>query len=120
MTDQPDIPPLRLCLAARTPSLGAGSLAAIIATSPDLELLERPDVALLAQLGLTTSAIGWLRAPDHSRLDADLRWLETADCALLPATSPAYPDLLRQSPDAPAVLWVRGNLRSLAEPQLAM
>ena len=120
MTDQPDIPPLRLCLAARTPSLGAGALAAIIATSPDLELLERPDVALLAHLGLTTSAIGWLGAPDQTRLDADLRWLETADCALLPATSPAYPDLLRQSPDAPAVLWVRGNLRALAEPQLAM
>src|SRR5262245_43217144 len=110
----------RLCLAARAPGLTAARLAALAQASPDLELLEHPDMALLAGLGLTNASLEWLRAPDPARIDSDLRWLESSDCAVLPAISPAYPELLRQSPDAPAVLFVRGNAAVLAEPQIAM
>ncbi len=120
MEDQPELPPRRLCLAARTPALGAGALAAITAESPDLEVIEFPDATRLAQLGLTKAGIAWLLSPDRARIDADLRWLESSGCTLLPATSDAYPELLRQSPDAPAVLWVRGKAAALSEPQLAM
>jgi DNA processing protein len=110
----------RLALAARTPGLDADRLQAVAGCSADLELLERPDRALLASLGLTTSGVAWLAAPDESRIDADLRWLEASGCALLSSTEAAYPELLRRSPDAPAVLFVRGNPASLLEPQLAM
>ncbi len=110
----------RLALAARTPGLDAERLQAVAGCSADLELLERPDRALLASHGLTTSGIAWLAAPDEARVDADLRWLEASGCALLASTEAAYPELLRRSPDAPAVLFVRGNPASLLEPQLAM
>lgn len=109
-----------LCLAARAPGLTAAMLAALADASPDLALLERPERALLAQLGLTTSAIEWLVAPDAARVDDDLRWLETSGCTLLPATSPGYPELLRRSPGAPAVLFARGDTAALREPQLAI
>src|SRR6187549_1516483 len=110
----------RLALAARTPGLDADRLRAVAGCSADLELLERPDRALLASLGLTTSGVAWLAAPDEARIDADLRWLEASGTALLASTEAAYPELLRCSPDAPAVLFVRGNPASLLEPQLAM
>jgi DNA processing protein len=119
---QPDgnIPLRRLVLAARAPGLNAATFAALSAASPDLELLERPARAALTQLGLSTRAIEWCARPDAERIDADLRWLESAGATLLPVTHAAYPALLRESPDAPALLYVRGDISALAEPQLAM
>ncbi len=110
----------RLALAARTPGLDADRLQAVADRSADLELLERPEPRALAELGLTTTGIAWLLAPDDARIDADLHWLGRTGCALLASTDPGYPELLRRSPDAPAVLYVRGNPASLLEPQLAM
>jgi DNA processing protein len=110
----------RLALAARSPGLDAPRLQALAAGDPDFELLERPDARALAALGLTTSQVAWLVAPDEARIEADLRWLEASGCTLLASIDADYPGLLRLSPDAPAVLYVRGNPASLLEPQLAM
>jgi DNA processing protein len=110
----------RLALAARAPDLSAAQLLSLAAASPDLAILARPSPAELAQHGLTTRTIGWFTAPDQSRIDADLRWLERAGATLVPATDPNYPALLLVTADAPAVLYVRGQVRCLAEPQLAM
>ncbi len=110
----------RLALAARTPGLDAERLDAVARVSADLELLERPDAGVLAKLGLTTAALAWLKRPDHASVEADLRWLEGRHCRLLASTDAEYPELLRRSPDAPGVLYVRGDARLLAEPQLAM
>ena len=110
----------RLALAARTPALNAERMQAIAHASADLELLERPDPAALAAAGLTTKAIAWLSSPDAACIDRDLRWLESSRCTLVSSTDPGYPELLRRSPDAPAVLYVRGDAAALLEPQLAM
>ena len=111
---------LRLALAARTPAMDAVKLQAVAAAGADLELLERPEASALAAAGLTTQAIAWLASPDGARIEGDLRWLEASGCTLLASTDPAYPELLRRSPDAPAVLYVRGNAQALLEPQIAM
>jgi DNA processing protein len=110
----------RLALAARTPGLHAAALGEVARVSPELELLERPDAEPLAACGLTTAAVAWLRAPDAKLIDADLRWLQSSGCHLLSSTEPGYPELLRLSPDAPAVLYVRGRLDALLEPQIAI
>jgi DNA processing protein len=78
------------------------------------------DRSAFEAVDLTTRTAGWLAAPDDALVDSDLRWLETSGVTLLPALSPDYPTLLLESPDAPAVLFVRGDIRILAEPQLAM
>ncbi len=110
----------RLVLAARAPGLDANTLTRIAASSPDLALLEYPQPEPLAQLGLASRTIASLLRPDEARIAADLRWLAGSDCWLLACTSRDYPDLLRCSPDAPPVLFVRGNAEVLTEPQLAM
>jgi DNA processing protein len=120
MNSEMEILRRRHCLIARAPGFTADALARLAADSPDFALLDRPERAQLARLGLTTSAAAWLAAPDQARVDADLRWLDAAGCTLLPATASEYPDLLRHAPDAPAVLYVRGSIAALAEPQLAM
>ena len=48
--------------------------------------------------------------PDEARIDADLRWLDGSGCTLLASTARGIPaTCCAQSPDAPAVLYVRGE-----------
>jgi len=61
-----------------------------------------------------------LAAACEAHLEADLRWLERSGAQLLPASSPAYPPRLGAIADAPAVLYVRGDLAALARTQLAI
>jgi DNA processing protein len=92
-------------------------------TAAQLARVERPPPgpdAPAADLGLTTRAATLLRNPDEAGIDADLRWLERSGAALLAATDADYPPLLRESPDAPAVLYVLGDPSLLSAPQLAM
>jgi DNA processing protein len=110
----------RWALIARAPRLGAAQVAALVAASATLEMLEQPDAASLADLGLTTPTIQWLLAPDRARIEADLRWLERRDHALVTLASPEYPALLRHVNDPPPVLFTRGAVGILAEPQIAM
>jgi DNA processing protein len=109
-----------MAIAARAPSLSAAQLVQLAGAESGLAALEGRDRHAFAGLGLTTNTVAWLAAPDESRIESDLRWLESSGVVLLPATSSEYPALLRESPDAPAVLYVHGNVRVLSEPQLAM
>ena len=110
----------RLAVAARAQSLSAPQLLQLEGLGPDLSALEQPDPAALARLGLTTGAIDWLTTPDEALIDSDLRWFDASGTVLMAATASDYPPLLRESPDAPAVLYVRGDPQILSEPQLAM
>jgi DNA processing protein len=110
----------RLAVAARAPDLSAAQFRSLAALSPDLEILERGSAATLALHGLTNRTVAWLTAPDLSRIDADLRWLERAGASLIAATHKSYPPLLLLTPDAPAVLYLRGQASGLEDPQVAL
>jgi DNA processing protein len=109
----------RLAAVARA-GLSADQLGRLAARFPGLALPGAQDAGELASLGLTTRATRMLTSPDEAGLDSDLRWLQAAGARLLAATDTAYPPLLRQSPDAPGVLYVLGDVSLLAEAQLAM
>jgi DNA processing protein len=110
----------RLARLARAQNISAAQLRALAGADPTLELVESRDAVALGRAGLTTSALEWLRAPDLARVAADEAWLDAAGVTLLPATSADYPPLLALLPDAPAVLYVRGDVSVLSEPQIAM
>jgi DNA processing protein len=62
-----------------------------------------------------------LLAPDTAILDAWNEWLTPTGRALVTLDNPAYPALLRNSPDPPLALWVAGSdLSLLNAPQIAI
>ncbi len=109
----------RLAVVARA-GLSAPQLAKLAALAPSLDALDHPVARMLEPLGLTTRMAAMLACPDQAVIDGDLRWLADSGATLLASTDTAYPMLLRESPDAPAVLYVLGDVAALADPQIAM
>jgi DNA processing protein len=87
-----------------------GSAAGILDASP----------ASLRNLGLEQPMREAVRAGGAASIDADLRWLEADAHHFIHWGAPDYPALLTQLRDPPIGLYVRGNPRALASPQLAM
>jgi DNA processing protein len=114
-------PPKQFGLArAARAQLTATELDRIAAAPQGLSALHRPSQAALAALGLEPSAVARLMRQDEARLAADLQWLDRSHAMLLASVDSAYPGLLRESPDPPAVLYVLGDARVLREPQISM
>jgi DNA processing protein len=109
----------RLAAVARAgPS--APQLAQLAALAPTLKALDDAGARALQAHGLTTRMASLLARPDEAAIDADLRWIAASGASLLAATDARYPSLLRESPDAPGVLYVLGHVGALADPQIAM
>jgi DNA processing protein len=109
----------RLAAVARA-GLSARQLAQLAALSPSLDMRELTVTGGFAALELTTRMAALLTHPDETAIDADLRWVAHSEANFLAATDARYPALLRETPDAPAVLYVLGDVGSLADPQIAM
>lgn len=62
-----------------------------------------------------------LRAgPQAASFERELAWLAEPDSHLVPLDDPRYPALLREIPDPPPLLYVRGNIEAISTPQLAV
>jgi DNA processing protein len=70
--------------------------------------------------GLDEAARAWLAAPDPALLDADQAFLARSGARLVVRGAPDYPPLLALTPDAPLVLFVRGDPTLLSLPMLAV
>ena len=90
----------RSAVAARA-GLPAQELAGIATLAPELGALDRPRARELGELGLSARAISLLTQPDEARIANDLAWLTRANASLLASIDERYPQLLRESPDAP-------------------
>ena len=74
----------------------------------------------LSKLGLKPATIESLQQPDAALIELDQRWLEQENHHLISLLDPRYPERLKTVPDAPIVLYVRGDPDYLSLPQLAM
>jgi DNA processing protein len=111
----------RACaLLARTPSLMAEHVHALVARCGSLEEAAEPPAELLAEVTLPPAARTFLSSPDFAAVDADLRWLEASGAVMIPCTAPEYPLLLAQTERAPPVLYVLGDARVLSSSQIAI
>ena len=70
--------------------------------------------------GLSAAASVWLAHPDLQVLQADRRWMASADVHLINCDSERYPPLLNQIKAAPVALYVRGSDAALLSAQLAI
>lgn len=105
---------------SRAPGLGGGRLRALLKhfSEPRAVFEERPSA--LRALGLSESLIRYLKAPPWALVAADRAWLAKTHNHVLPLTHDSYPLQLREVVDAPATLYVRGDVDLLNAPQLAI
>ena len=73
--------------------------------------------ALFEQSPLVRAA---LLAVDAALIASDRRWIERESITLVDLTNPDYPSLLAQVRDAPALLYVKGDVTALSTRQLAI
>jgi len=104
---------------ARAPFLRAHHLRALV-TAASGDLTHSLDREILNQVNLPARVRASLIHPDLETLTADLRWIETSRVLVLASTEPEYPQQLLRLRDAPAVLFVLGDVDTLSSRQLAM
>ena len=91
-----------------------------------LEQFENPHAILTAgqthwqDAGLPDSVIKNLSAPNWSKVDQDIQWLQQDNAHILTLADEAYPSLLKGIADAPPVLYVLGDVEILNMPQIAI
>lgn len=77
----------------------------------------------LLELGVSPksiSAIKALKNKPYAEVESDLAWLTKNDQHLLHEESDYYPPLLKETVNAPALLFVKGDLSALLTPQIGM
>jgi DNA processing protein len=104
---------------ARASALCAAHVHALVAAA-DGDITRAIEQGTLGSVDLPPAARASLVFPDERKLDSDLAWIEASGAQLLASTDADYPAQLRQLPDAPAVLFVLGDVTKLSSLQLAM
>ena len=104
----------------QTPGIGPRLCARVLAHCGTPTAALAADRETLRGLGIPVAAIEALRHPDGATIDALLEWAGQDGACILTLDDPAYPPLLAEIPDAPPVLYVRGDPALLSDPQLAI
>ncbi len=118
VADQQD---LRYWLALhRAPQIGTQRFHKLLASyaSPAEVFHARPEE--LRAAGISPVSIDYLRQPDWTAVDRDMDWLSQPGNHVVHFHDAAYPPLLKQIADPPALLFVCGDSDYLAQPQLAI
>jgi len=74
----------------------------------------------LEQLGVPNPLLTALLKPDWNQIEKHMGWLEQPHQHLVPIDSMTYPTQLKMANSPPMILWVKGNLHSILQPQLAI
>src|SRR5438067_13788523 len=105
--------PLALrALLARAPGLHGTHVQALVAAAGG-DLTRAIELEALGSVDLPPTARASLVFPDAATLNLDLKWIEASGAQLLASTDADYPAQLQSVPDAPAVLFVLGDVRKL-------
>jgi DNA processing protein len=105
----------------QTPGLGAKSALELLQHFGSATAICNASARQLKGAGLGEKAIRALGEVDEARIEEGLQWLQQQrDHHLLTIDDSRYPELLRQIPDPPAWLFLKGDLDLLSHPQLAI
>ncbi len=107
---------------SRTPGIGSIALIALLEAfdSPE-NIVGAPHAQLAKVLGNNKADLFAITdEPNIERHQKDIEWLVEEDSHLVSILDDAYPDLLREIPDPPALLYIKGNPTVLSLPQLAV
>ena len=104
----------------RIPQLGSAGIWLLLQHFPDTAAVFAASSRELQALGLQAGAVQGLRRPDWRGAEADMEWLRDGDASCLSYDDPLYPPLLKQIPDPPPMLFVRGDVEILSRLQIAI
>ncbi|MBN7821857.1 DNA-processing protein DprA [Bowmanella yangjiangensis] len=106
----------------QVPGLGSDELEQLTQlTSNNASALFDLEDQQLRQLGWKAKQVAAFRNPDKAWIDDALHWLQSSpEHAILTYRSDTYPKLLQQLFRPPVVLYCKGNVSLLDEPQLAI
>jgi DNA processing protein len=104
----------------RVPHLGSSGIRMLLQHFPDPGAVFDASPRKLQSMGLHAEAVQGLREPDWRGAEEDLEWLRDSDTCLLLRDDPRYPPLLKEIPDPPPVLFIRGNVEALSSLQIAI
>jgi DNA processing protein len=76
--------------------------------------------AELRAVGLNEALISALQKPDWALVEDDLAWLELPHNHIITVTDNRYPPQLKEISNPPLMLFVKGNVDLLSNPQIAM
>jgi len=112
---------LRACaLLARIQGLTSEHVRAAVALTGSIEAATEPCHIVDAWAGAPPAVRAALADTDTLLLDSDLRWMEQSGARPVACCSAEYPPQLGLIAGAPAVLYLFGDAKLLAQPQLAM
>ncbi|VAW93876.1 Rossmann fold nucleotide-binding protein Smf possibly involved in DNA uptake, partial [hydrothermal vent metagenome] len=117
----PDTDTLRHWLALlHAPGVGAIRFLRILEHEPDLPRFFENRGTSCNALSIPPKLRRYLAKPNWQAADAALAWAEDRHCYIIGLLDPRYPALLKEIPDPPPILFVRGDIDLLTQPQLAM
>ncbi|WP_198246685.1 DNA-processing protein DprA [methane-oxidizing endosymbiont of Gigantopelta aegis] len=103
----------------RTPGMGSKTISKLLEqTEP--EAVYSASQAQLKKWGLSDKIIAAIKALDWTQVEKDLTWADHDRHHIVPLTSPFYPEQLKQIDSPPPLLFVRGHIDLLMQPQIAI
>jgi DNA processing protein len=85
------------------------------------QLFDNPAGDVLGKdVKLPAKTLAYFKSPDWARVEKDLAWAWKSGCFIISLADSRYPLLLKEIPDPPPLLFVRGNPNVLSMPQLAI
>jgi len=90
------------------------------------ELIEKPSDLfdnlneISRQMNFNTKSLEYLHNPNWDKVDQELSWADTDSNHILTLDNPNYPQLLKEIPDPPVLLYVHGDQTLLRTTQIAM
>lgn len=102
------------------PGVGPRTFARLVERFGDPRSVLGAPAHALAQCGLKPETVEAIKHPDRAAVDIALAWAQEPGAHILALGGTGYPPLLAEIPDAPPLLFVRGDPGLLSEPQLAI
>lgn len=87
---------------------------------PDLTDLFATSTDELIKLGLPSKEVIKLKKPNWDMVEQDLAWAQKTGNHIITINDPDYPQLLKEIPNSPLLLFVCGDLQLLKLPQIAI
>ncbi|EGU33089.1 DNA-processing protein DprA [Vibrio scophthalmi] len=119
-SNEPDLDLIAWLTLYFTPRLGPKGMSKLLSKASATQLVTYDSPQLLA-LGLTEAQVRSIQQPNQLYLMQCLEWLHAStEHHIITLQSESYPPLLKQISAPPAVLFVKGDLNALHQPQIAL